>query len=105
MPVVGDRYVLFLKSDDSGHWFSILTGYDLRSEKVFALDSVDQYAGLDNTDRSGFLALVNEAIGSSIEGKQRGRRALSMRCHHFHSIHSRTILSGVTGRDRSELAN
>jgi hypothetical protein len=28
-----------------------------------------------------------------------------MRCHHFHSIHSRTILSGVTGRDRLELTN
>jgi hypothetical protein len=73
MPVVGDRYVLFLKSDDSGRWFSILTGYDLRPEKVFALDSVDQYAGFDNTDRNGFLALVNEAIAhpskaNSVEG-------------------------------------
>jgi hypothetical protein len=42
--------------------FSILTGYDLRPEKVFALDSGDQYAGFDNADRNGFLALVNEAI-------------------------------------------
>lgn len=40
MPQVGCRYVLFLKHNDDGQNFSIITGYELRAGHVYALDGV-----------------------------------------------------------------
>jgi hypothetical protein len=38
MPLIGSRYVLFLKSNAESEDFDLITGYELRSGKVFPLD-------------------------------------------------------------------
>jgi hypothetical protein len=58
MPRPGRQYVLFLKYNDLGHDFSILTGYELREGHVLPLDSVDQFASYKNADKTSFLDTV-----------------------------------------------
>jgi len=41
MPVVGQRYLLFLERDNEAESFSIITGYELRDGRVFPLDGVN----------------------------------------------------------------
>ena len=53
MPRVGRRYVLFLKRNNDGEDFSIITGYELRAGRVFLLDNpgeghpITNYKGVD----------------------------------------------------------
>lgn len=62
MPTVNSRYVLFLKHIDSDS-FSIITGYELRDGRVYALDSgASQFTFYDGGDELSFLKLVREAI-------------------------------------------
>jgi hypothetical protein len=72
MPKHGRRYLFFLKKNDQDDDFSILTGYELRGEKIVPLDgssqqgnerlAFDSYKGVDV---SSFLRTVRNAI---IEG-------------------------------------
>ena len=41
LPVVGRRYLLFLKRHDEAGGFSIITGYELRDGRVYPLDGVN----------------------------------------------------------------
>ena len=70
MPRIGCRYVLFLKRLDQDQDFSLVTGYELRGERVFPLDGAtieegtqkfpfDEFNGFD---ASAFLRLVRDAI-------------------------------------------
>src|SRR5205085_12682134 len=68
---VGHRYLFFLKRNEEGQDFSILTGYELRAGRVFALDSTgdnsnnklpfDDYNGCEE---STFLNKVRNAIAN-----------------------------------------
>jgi hypothetical protein len=62
MPRVGQRYILFLRQNDEGQDYSIITAYELRSGRVFPLDGspegdgksrqfteYEKYAGIDET--------------------------------------------------------
>ena len=72
LPRVNRRYVLFLKYDDLAKSFYIVTGYELREEKVFPLDSPPSgvttghpfasYRKYDGVAESKFLADVQNAI-------------------------------------------
>jgi hypothetical protein len=63
------RYVLFLKWNDAGRDFSIVTGYWLRHEKIELLDGLDcefeifdNYQQYRNEDETTFLKLLRTAI-------------------------------------------
>lgn len=69
MPRSGRRYLLFLKKLDQDQGFSVVTGYELRGEKVIPIDGgkeegterlpFDSYRG---ANVSSFLRLVQDAI-------------------------------------------
>lgn len=64
MPTVNSRYVFFLKQVDPDS-FSIITGYELRDDRVYALDSgASQFTVYDGSPESSFLQLVREAIAA-----------------------------------------
>ena len=53
MPLVGRRYIFFLTRGNQEEAFHILTAYELRGNKVFALDELPQFksqAGKNETD-------------------------------------------------------
>jgi hypothetical protein len=69
MPRVGRRYLLFLRKNEEGQTFSIITGYELLSDKVIPLDGLSkkapqlsQFAVYENADEATFLTQVREAI-------------------------------------------
>jgi hypothetical protein len=75
MPGIGRRYVFFLKYNEEGQDFSIITGYELRRGRVIPLDGLledgtpvkqlaahQQYNGVDEI---AFLNQVRQAINAS----------------------------------------
>jgi hypothetical protein len=71
MPVVGQRYVLFLERDDEAGSFSIITGYELRDGRVFPLDGVNlpeagsklpQFAAYEGVQDAAFLNEIRVAL-------------------------------------------
>lgn len=74
MPLVGRQYVLFLKRLDQEQDFSLITGYELRGQRVVPLDGahIDQGAKLPfddykGTDASSFLNIVRDAIVKAMQ--------------------------------------
>ena len=75
MPVVGNRYVFFLrKSDQLADTVPyILTGYELRSGRVFPIDGVDgrdeeklsQFSIYEGADENSFLSKLHSVIAQS----------------------------------------
>ena len=61
MPQVGLRYVLFLTSAQSQSDFQILTGYELREGKVYALDDLPNLRTYENADETTFLNQLRTA--------------------------------------------
>ena len=62
MPLPSHRYILFLKRND-GNNFSIITGYELREGRVYALDSeAGKFKVYDGNDEASFFQVVREAI-------------------------------------------
>jgi hypothetical protein len=67
--------LFFLKYNEEGQDFSILTAYELRAGRVFPLDGLDRngkvfeayaaYQKYKDVDEATFLAEVREAIGSA----------------------------------------
>jgi hypothetical protein len=64
-PRIGSQYVFFLKMNEFGQDFHILTGYRLGREKVQALDQKDIFAQYEGRDRDGFFSDLREAIARS----------------------------------------
>jgi hypothetical protein len=72
MPKQGRRYLLFMKRTDQSDDFSILTGYELRGEKVVPLDGSSQqgneslaFDSYKGADVSSFLRSVRDAIAQA----------------------------------------
>lgn len=73
LPRVGSRYVLFLRRNDVGDDFSVLTAYELRSGRVFPLDAAgdnrndklpfDEYRGYEENN---FLSKVRDIVARSL---------------------------------------
>lgn len=81
LPQVGHRYLFFLKRNDTGQDFSILTGYELRAEHVFALDSAGTSANtklpfddFNGCQESVFFDKVRNAVVNSSSGPEKGRK-------------------------------
>jgi hypothetical protein len=70
MPLVGSRYVLFLRRTIQGEALSILTAYEFRAGKVFPLDGVaafeehklSKFAAYEGVPESTFLGTVRELL-------------------------------------------
>lgn len=50
MPLIGKRYLLFLKYDPSTDDFHILTGYQLEGQRTYALDELASSASQRHHD-------------------------------------------------------
>lgn len=61
-PQIGRRYVVFLKYNEQGEDYQILTGYELRNGHVFPLDEADHFAAYKKLDEEAFLESVREAV-------------------------------------------
>lgn len=70
MPREGRQYVLFLKYNEQGKDYTILTGYELRKERVFPLDDAEQFSTYKRFDESSFLSAVHEAIAQASEKRR-----------------------------------
>jgi hypothetical protein len=81
MPLVGQKYLLFLKTQSETQDFKLLTGYELRSGSVFPLDGtasegnakLPQFVRYEGGEEFKFLQEVWEAIAQSY-GKIPGPR-------------------------------
>jgi hypothetical protein len=62
IPVAGRRYVFFLKYNEQGKDFTILTAYELRKSGVLPLDEVEPFIVYSKREEGEFLNLVREAI-------------------------------------------
>ena len=62
MPQVGRNYVLFLQYNEQGDDYRILTGYELRKNRVSPLDKADHFAAYTNSNEETFLNEVREAV-------------------------------------------
>lgn len=60
MPRVGLRYVLFLTNTNEEPNLQILTGYELREGKVYALDTLPNTRKHENADEVKFLCELRE---------------------------------------------
>jgi hypothetical protein len=67
VPRIGQQYVFFLRYNEQGEDFSIITGYELRDEKVFPLDGRDtklQFSIYQGTSEDTFLSELRNVIAS-----------------------------------------
>jgi hypothetical protein len=71
VPVIGRRYVLFLKSNEGSVTFTLITGYELRDGRIYPLDGVDlspgateleQFAAYKEADETSFFRDLEAAM-------------------------------------------
>jgi hypothetical protein len=62
MPQIGRRYVFFLKYNEQGEDYQVLTGYELRKGRVSPLDEADHFAAYEKLGEDAFLNAVREAV-------------------------------------------
>ncbi|HXG66548.1 MAG TPA: hypothetical protein VNO70_15720 [Blastocatellia bacterium] len=72
MPRVGRQYVLFLKYNEEGKDYSILTGYEIRRGRVIPLDALAQFAAYKNSEEVSFLNAVKDAIARPAQTSKGG---------------------------------
>lgn len=75
MPHVGSKYVLFLKYESEGDYYPLITGYELRDNKIIPLDGLDRdgnviyqltsHQSYKGTTEREFLNLVQLAISTA----------------------------------------
>jgi hypothetical protein len=70
MPRMARKYVLFLKHNEQGNDFTILTGYELHENRVFPLDQPESFASYKKYSESAFLNAVREAIAQPPEKRR-----------------------------------
>jgi hypothetical protein len=72
MPKVGRKYLLFLRYPEQMQDLTILTGFELREDRVLPLDDLDRFAVYKSTNSSGFLDEVRESISRTSQVQKRG---------------------------------
>lgn len=63
-PRVGQRYVFFLKYNDPGKSYGILTGYEMHEGRVIPLDEGGEFAQYEETDANTFLNVVRNDVAA-----------------------------------------
>jgi hypothetical protein len=66
MPMIGRRYLFFIKRNETSEDFSLLTGYELYEGKVISLDNIDPYKRYTGTDGNDFLNLVRGRVKQTL---------------------------------------
>lgn len=69
-PQISRLYVFFLKYNNQGEDYQILTGYELRKGHVSPLDEVDPFLTYKRVDEKSFLNTVNEAVSQTQEKRR-----------------------------------
>lgn len=64
MPRVGKRYVLFLTKPDESPNYNILTGYELKEDKVYPLDTTYKFKPYKGKSKIDLFKTVEEKISS-----------------------------------------
>jgi hypothetical protein len=64
MPEIKSRYVFFLTGGDIDPFFQILTAYELRDGRVYALDELLQPQAYDNTEETTFLNELRSRVST-----------------------------------------
>jgi hypothetical protein len=73
LPRKGRQYVFFLRYNDQGQDFSIVTAYRLRNAQITALDDVAHFAAYKGTNQKSFFDAIQRAVvRSSHERKKEG---------------------------------
>jgi len=62
MPSAGKRYVFFLNTTGLAQTFDVITAYELRDNKVFPLDSPQQFDAYRGMDEEKFLRVLRDVI-------------------------------------------
>jgi hypothetical protein len=62
MPQIDKDYVLFLKYNEQGDDYQVLTGYELRKGYVFPLDEADHFNAFKKSNEETFLNAVRDAV-------------------------------------------
>jgi len=62
MPQAGARYVLFLTKQGEEHVYYLLTGYELRGDKIFPLDDLPQFKAQKDLNIDAFLSKLSVAL-------------------------------------------
>ncbi|MCU1267622.1 MAG: hypothetical protein JWM21_3940 [Acidobacteria bacterium] len=70
MPGVGARYVFFLTRDDALEDFHIVTAYELKAGKVYALDELSQFGKHDGEEEAAFLMRLRKLAVTSLQRTQ-----------------------------------
>jgi hypothetical protein len=70
MPRIGRHYVLFLKYDDQGQDYHIITAYELRNKRVLPLDMGERFSVYKDADIGTFLNTVHQAVANPPEKKR-----------------------------------
>ena len=65
MPRAGRQYVFFLKTNEQGEDYHIITAYELRHGLVSPLDDLQKFAIYKGFDKEAFLKAVQDAITHS----------------------------------------
>lgn len=73
MPRTNRQYTLFLKYNEQGKDYTILTAYELRKNRVFPVDEVEPFTKYKKYDESAFLNAVREAIAQPPEKRRLNR--------------------------------
>jgi hypothetical protein len=73
MPRIGRQYLLFLKNNDQGEDYHIVTGYELRNKRVFPVDSAEPFRIYKEADIGTFLNTVHQAVANPPEKKDLNR--------------------------------
>jgi len=63
LPRAGRQYVIFLKKNQQGEDYHIITGYEIHSGRVKALDEPSEFSVFEGMSKAQFLKLVQETTG------------------------------------------
>jgi hypothetical protein len=74
MPQPGRSYVLFLKYNEQGDGYQIITGYELHEGRILPLDQADHFAAYKDSDEETFLNAVREAVVRPQQSPRERRR-------------------------------
>ncbi len=62
MPQVGSHYILFLKRQTEEQPYHLLTGYELRGDRVYPLDELNQFKVHKGAEKGPLLSKINSIL-------------------------------------------
>jgi len=71
MPLVGRRYVLFLKNKEKTPNYEIVSGYELKADGVKNLNGSEKSRAYAGMDEMTFMKLLYKAIAEGVESRNK----------------------------------